>query len=147
MIALHSHTHASDGQHSAEEVVRLARAAGIVTLAVTDHDTVDGLAQARAAGGRLGVEIISGIELSTELNHREVHLLGHFIHDTDPQLVQLATKLREERLRRMQQMVARLNALGIPLTLAEVAKHAGSNNLGRPHLAQALWERGLVSSV
>jgi predicted metal-dependent phosphoesterase TrpH len=147
MIDLHSHTDSSDGQHPPEELVRLAHLAGVRCLAVTDHDTVAGVARARAAGEVLGVEIVAGIELSAELNRREVHILGHFVRPDDPQLMKLSEGLRHERRRRMEQMVAKLVALGIPMTLAEVERQAGSDNLGRPHLAQALLERGLVSTV
>jgi 3',5'-nucleoside bisphosphate phosphatase len=147
MIDLHSHTTASDGQHPPAELVRLAWQAGVRHLAVTDHDTVAGIAAARAAGGSLGVEIFSGIELSAFLDGREVHVLGHFIEPANAALAELSIKLRAERRARMVQMVAKLNALGVPVTLSEAEAFSGGENLGRPHLARALVERGWVGNV
>jgi predicted metal-dependent phosphoesterase TrpH len=116
-------------------------------LAVTDHDTVAGLPRARAEGAARGVAIVAGIELSAQLHRREVHVLGHFVDDAHPELAQFSQGLRDERGRRMAQMVEKMRGLGFPVTVAEVERIAGSENLGRPHLARALLERGWVSSV
>ena len=148
MIDLHAHTTASDGQHAPAELCRLAHRAGVRTLAVTDHDTTAGIAEATAAGQALGLQLVPGIELSAFLDGREVHVLGHFIDPGDPALCELSNLLRGERRARMVRMIERLGALGVPVTLAEVEAFAGeSKNLGRPHLARALVERGWVGSV
>lgn len=147
MIDLHSHTAASDGQHAPAELVRLAHAAGVRQLAVTDHDTVGGLAEAQAAGKALGVEVLPGIELSAVLNGREVHILGHFIDPADQTLRSMSVDLRTERRQRMERMIAKLGQLGLPVTMAEVEAFSGGENLGRPHLARALVERGWVRDV
>lgn len=147
MIDLHSHSTASDGQHAPGELVRLAQQAGVRKLALTDHDTLAGLSEAREAGGRLGVEVFSGIELSAFLSGREVHVLGHFVDAGDAALAALSKDLRVERRQRMEQMIARLAALGVPVTMGEVERFSGGENLGRPHLARALVERGWVGSV
>lgn len=147
MIDLHSHTTASDGQHPPRELVRLAHAAGVRRLAVTDHDTVAGLAEAEEAGRALGVEIFAGIELSALLNGREVHVLGHFIDPRDPTLSSLSLDLRAERRQRMEKMIQKLAQLGVPVTMQEVERFSGGENLGRPHLARALVERGWVKDV
>src|SRR4051812_6940243 len=132
MIDLHAHTTASDGQHAPTELVRLAHQAGVRTLAVTDHDTVAGIAEARAAGQALGVEIIPGIELSASLHGREVHVLGHFVDPENPALASLAEHAKVERRERMVKMIAKLAAMGLPVTLAEVEGFSGGESLGRP---------------
>lgn len=147
MIDLHSHTTASDGQHEPEELVRLARAAGVTTLALTDHDTVDGLARASAAATREGLALVAGIELSAMLFGREVHVLGHFIDPANAALAGLSRGLIRERRARMERMVERLVQMGLPVTLREVERFSGGENLGRPHLARALVERGWVRDV
>jgi predicted metal-dependent phosphoesterase TrpH len=147
MIDLHSHTTASDGQYPPEELVRMALKAGITRLALTDHDTVAGISAARASAQANGLELIAGIELSATLNRREVHVLGHFVEPLEPELARFSESKRSERHRRMEQMIQKLRSIGIPMTLAEVEAQSGGENLGRPHLARALLERGLVSSV
>src|SRR5689334_15844578 len=101
MIDLHSHTTASDGEHPPEELVRLAVAAGVTHLAVTDHDTVAALETARAAGAGRGLEIVSGIELSAFIFRREVHVLGHFVDPHYGELQSFSARLRVERETRM----------------------------------------------
>ena len=147
MIDLHSHTTASDGQYAPAELVALAVRAGVHTLAVTDHDTVDGLAEAREAAAGLGLTLVPGIELSAFVQKREVHILGHFIRADAPTLKDLSRRLRTERENRMEQMVQRLQRLGYPVTLEDVYRVAGEAQLGRPHLARALVERGWCTSV
>ncbi|MGQ0507761.1 MAG: PHP domain-containing protein [Myxococcaceae bacterium] len=145
MIDLHSHTTASDGQHSPTELIRLAAAAGVTQLAVTDHDTVGGLAEATQAAQALGLRVIPGIELSAFVNRREVHILGHFLDPSDEELSGFSRKLRGERETRMIQMVAKMVSLGYPVTMEMVRQIAGDDaNLGRPHLARVLMEMGWV---
>jgi hypothetical protein len=147
VIDLHSHSTASDGEHSPEEVVARAAQAGIRTLAITDHDTVAGLAAARAAGDGRGVRVVPGIELSAFVHAREAHLLGHFVRPEDPRLATLAERLRVERDGRMALMVQKVCALGLPVRLEEVRALAGAAPLGRPHLARVMVEKGYVLST
>lgn len=147
MIDLHSHTTASDGEHSPEALLALARAAGVTVLGVTDHDTVSGLARAHAAAEVEGLGFVPGIEVSATAAGREVHVLGHFVDATERGLARYSDRLREERALRMGRMVDRMRDLGFPVTLQEVERIGGGAHLGRPHLALALLNRGYVSST
>lgn len=147
VIDLHSHTTASDGQHAPEELLARAAAAGVSVLAVTDHDTVAGLEAAAEAARAHGVELVPGIELSAFIHGREVHVLGHFVRPGDEELGQFAERLRGEREQRMEAMVARMRALGYPVHMEQVRELAGEAQLGRPHLARLLVERGWCSSM
>lgn len=140
MIDLHSHTTASDGQHAPTQQLELAAKAGVTVLAVTDHDTLGGLAEATQAAGSLGVRLIPGIELSTWHNAREVHVLGHFIDPHDAQLASLADDSATDREGRMREMLRRLSAAGLTVDFEVVRAIAGSAPLTRPHLARALVE-------
>ncbi|WP_225413018.1 PHP domain-containing protein [Stigmatella hybrida] len=142
MIDLHSHTTASDGQHSPEELLTMAAAAGVTVLAVTDHDTVAGLAAAKAAAATRGVELVPGIELSAFVLGREAHILGHFLRPEDPGIARFADALRTEREQRMKQMVDKMRKLGFPVRMEDVYALAEDAHLGRPHLARVLVEKG-----
>jgi predicted metal-dependent phosphoesterase TrpH len=147
VIDLHSHTTASDGQHTPTELMRMAAQAGVTHLAITDHDTIAGLAEAARAAAELGIRLVPGIELSAFVGEREVHVLGHFIRPDNPQLAQLSATLREERRERMGRMIQKLNALGVWILMEHVLEIAGEAHLGRPHLARALVSRGICSST
>ncbi len=142
MIDLHSHTTASDGQHSPDELLALAASAGVTVLAVTDHDTVAGLAAAKEAAQSRGLELVPGIELSAFVLGREAHILGHFLRPEDPDIARFADKLRIEREQRMQQMVEKMRKLGFPVRMEDVYAIADKAHLGRPHLARVLVEKG-----
>ena len=145
-IDLHSHTIASDGELTPTALLQRAAASGVRTLAVTDHDTVQGLAEAAVAARAAGVELVNGIELSAELNGREIHVLGHFLEPTAPGLVALASEMGAERRERMERMVAKLAAQGFPVTMEAVLAEA-KGAIGRPHLARVLVARGLAANV
>ncbi len=147
MIDLHSHTVASDGQHTADELFAMARAAGITTLAVTDHDTVDGLKACEEAAQKHGLTLVPGIELSAFVGPKEVHVLGHFVDRHEPGIGSFSEKLRGERRTRMEQMVAKLQALGFPVTMEQVLGIAGDAHLARPHLARVLVELNYCTST
>ncbi len=147
MIDLHSHTTASDGEHSPEALLSLARAAGVTVLAVTDHDTVSGLQRARAAADVEGLRFVPGIEVSATAAGREVHVLGHFVDAAESGLSRYSDRLKQERAVRMGRMVQRMGELGFPLNLEEVEQIGAGAHLGRPHLALALLNRGYVSST
>lgn len=147
MIDLHSHTTASDGQHAPRELVALAAEAGVTVLAVTDHDTVAGLAEAMEAARARGVELVPGIEVSAFVLRKEAHILGHFVQPDDADLARLATRLREEREQRMEAMVSKMRELGYPVTMRHVRDVAGDAQLGRPHLARVLVNQGWCLDV
>lgn len=144
-VDLHAHTTASDGALPPAELVALARQVGLAVLGVTDHDTTDGLPAALAAAGG-GLEVIPGVELSTDAPVGEVHILGYFIDYRDAGFQARLAQLRDERVGRAQAMVARLAALGMPLAWERVQALA-SGAVGRPHIAQALVEAGYVADV
>lgn len=147
MIDLHSHTNASDGQHSPSELLEFAARAKVSVLAVTDHDTVAGLSACQAEATRHGIQFVPGIELSVGLNRREVHILGHFIDPQNERLKDLASVLRVERDSRMQKMINKMVGLGFPITLDQVQTLAQGAQLGRPHLARVLVELNYCRST
>ena len=149
MIDLHLHTTASDGRSSPEQLVRAAAAAGITTLAVTDHDTTAGVAAARVAARALGVEVVMGIEITAVLDGRDVHILGYFFDDTYPELVTFLAAQREDRRRRVDAIVERLNALGASINPRAIAKEAADSRkaIGRPAIARALVAAGHARNV
>jgi 3',5'-nucleoside bisphosphate phosphatase len=147
MIDLHSHTTASDGQFAPAAQVALAAKAGVTVLAITDHDTVDGVAEASLEAQRLGLRLIAGIEISIIHNRRELHILGHFVDPTDDELARHAVCLKAERDGRMEEMLRRLASVNIRLDLEEVRQVANGAPLARPHLARALVERRICASV
>jgi predicted metal-dependent phosphoesterase TrpH len=145
MIDLHAHTTASDGRLSPSELVRRAAEAGVTHLAITDHDTVAGIAEARAAAS--GVTIVPGIEVSTRLATKDLHVLGHFVDPEHPALRAFAAAQLRERRARMERMVENLRRLNIAVELREVEAVAGSDNLCRPHLARVLVQKNVVRDV
>lgn len=147
MIDLHSHTTASDGQHSPAELVSLAANAGVTALAVTDHDTVAGLAEAAEAAKAHGMELVAGIELSAFVLRREVHILGHFVRPDFEELARYDARLRVEREQRMERMVEGMRKMGFPVRMEQVRAIAGNAQLGRPHLARLLVEQGWCVDV
>jgi predicted metal-dependent phosphoesterase TrpH len=147
IIDLHSHSTASDGQYPPTEVAKRAASAGLGVWALSDHDTVAGLAEAGRVADDLGVRFIAGIEISASLDRREIHVLGHFIDPTAPELLTLTETIAVRRRERMEAMVAQLAKLGASVSMPEVERFSGGKTLGRPHLARALVAKGLVGSV
>ncbi|MCL2735490.1 MAG: PHP domain-containing protein [Propionibacteriaceae bacterium] len=151
MIDLHTHSTVSDGTDSVPEVIRAAHAAGVEVLALTDHDTMDGVDLAQDCGRREGVEVLNGMEMSTHLLvdniRRPVHLLAYGCSHEDQPLADLLARVREARVTRVPRMLELLAELGMPLTLEEVeAWCATSSTTGRPHVADAMVHRGYVAS-
>ena len=147
LIDLHVHSNASDGTYAPAEVVRLAKEGGLRALALTDHDTIDGLAEAVAAGPRYGVEVIPGVEVSARFPGGSMHILGLDINFPNGHLNERLAVLKRARAERNPQIIAKLNALGIKLTLKQVEKLSGQGQMGRPHIARALMEAGYVRSI
>ena len=142
-IDMHAHSTASDGAFPPADVVGHAATVGLAALALTDHDTVDGVAEAATAGGRLGVRVIAGVELSAFEGARETHLLGLHLADTAGMERGLVT-FRAARRTRAEEIVHRLNRLGVPVTLDAVLAEAGEGAIGRPHVARAIIAGGWV---
>jgi len=143
-IDLHVHSHVSDGALAPDAVVQAARAGGLDVIALTDHDTVGGVAAARAAGARFGVRVIPGIEISARHGNAELHILGYWVDPDSPAMLEHQRHAAVRRRERMQEMVDRLQALGVPVTFDEVLAAAGvdASSIGRPHLARALLAAG-----
>ena len=146
-IDLHSHSTASDGQYAPAEVAERAACAGVAVWSLTDHDSVAGTEAARRAAEALGVRFVAGIELSVHLDRREVHVLGHFVDPGSEALRRFEDLLAEKRRVRMEEMIRKLAPLGVKLTPDEVEQFSGGKTLGRPHVARAIMEKGLVGSV
>lgn len=143
---LHTHSLRSDGAFAPAEVVRMAAASGVAVMALSDHDTLDGVAEAEEAGRSLGLRIVPATELNTESEWGDVHVLGYFLDPADVKLEERLRWLRENRGRRIELMVERLSELGHAVSLERVQEIAQGGALGRPHLAQALFEAGHVKS-
>ncbi len=139
---LHTHSVRSDGHNTPREVVQLAHAAGLAGVALTDHDTGDGLAEALAAGDEFGLEVIPGTEFSAELDGRSLHVLAYWHDHTQPDLAAELLRLRDSRSDRARRMVEHFNALGVAITFERVVEIAAGAPIGRPHLAQAVVEVG-----
>lgn len=146
-IDLHSHSRASDGQYAPAELAERVAAAGVGVWALSDHDTVAGLAPAAEVARRLGVRLVPGIELSAFLDRREIHLLGHFIDPERECLKRFEDLLAEHRRTRMHGIVEKLGALGVRIRVEDIEKHSGGKTIGRPHVARALVEVGAATSV
>jgi len=142
-VDLHTHSTASDGTLSPEGVIEAAARCGLTALALTDHDTIDGVPAARAAGERLGIRVIAGAELSAFHDDSEVHLLALHLTHLEA-LGKSLSDLRALRHIRAQKIVEKLNSLNIPITLDEVLLQSNGGAVGRPHVARALIARGVV---
>jgi hypothetical protein len=145
-VDLHMHSTASDGSRSPADVVRAAQAAGLAAIALTDHDSVSGLAEAQAMGLELGVRIVNGVELSAVEGDAETHLLGLHLRDTSL-LDRGLSDLRDMRQRRAQTIVDKLVALGVAVTFDDVLAQAKGGAVGRPHVARALVGDGWATDV
>jgi len=146
-IDLHSHSTASDGQYRPAEVAARAAEAGLAVWALCDHDTVAGLGEAAEAAAARGLRFVPGIELSAFLERREIHLLGHFVDPIHPALQAFEDFLADHRRQRMRRIVERLGALGVHVTEAAIERLSGGKTLGRPHVARAIVESGVVATV
>lgn len=146
-VDLHMHSTASDGTFVVDDLMKLAASVGLKTLALTDHDTTAALDRAQEVGCGLGMEVIPGIELSAEYGGKEVHVLGYFMEYQDANFQQNLEKFRFNRYGRAEAIVAKLDALGMPLDLKRVLEIAGDAAPQRPHIAEALKERGYVTTI
>lgn len=145
-LDLHVHTTASDGALSPRQVVELARRSRLAVLAITDHDTVAGVAEGLRAGRELGLEVVPGVEISVDSPGGSMHMVGLFIDPANPTLAGWLEDMRRARSERYPRIVARLRELGVEITEAEVEAEAGESVIGRPHIARLLVRRGVVRS-
>jgi len=144
---LHIHSTASDGRLTPAEVVQEAARRGLKFMSLTDHDTVNGIAPAKAAVQSFpGLKLIPGVEISTDIPEGEVHVLGYFIDYTDRELRVKLEGFRNSRLGRARGMVAKLDKLGVHLDWQRIEQIAGSSVMGRPHIARAMLEKGYIGS-
>ncbi len=145
-IDLHTHSTASDGTDSPTSLVEAAAAAGLTTVAITDHDTFAGWSDAADAAQRVGVRLVRGVEISCESEGHSVHLLGYLVDPFDAALAEELARARESRATRLARMVELLAADGIPVTYAQVLAHVPPGATpGRPHIADALVTAGAVA--
>ena len=145
-VDLHLHSSASDGTDAPAEVVRLAVAEDLQCIALMDHDNLDGIAEARVASRAAGIDLISGIELSVDFEGRKMHMLVYFLEPGTGPLQDHLAGLRAGRDRRNTEIIEKLNRLGYDITSDDVATHAGGRSVGRPHIADALREKGHIKT-
>ncbi|MBP2642210.1 MAG: hypothetical protein H6Q67_97 [Firmicutes bacterium] len=148
-VDLHIHTNCSDGIYSPEEIVEFAKAAGLEAIAITDHDTIDGVSKLleRSTTAK-NMEVIPGIEFSTDLPDNEVHILGYYIDVSKSELISQLKLISEDRYTRTKKMVTKLNSLGYEISYDSVLKIAGeATSIGRPHIAAALIDAKYFSNV
>ena len=145
-VDLHCHSTASDGTDTPAELVRNAAAAGLDVVALTDHDTTRGYAEALAALPA-GLTLVTGAELSCRLDGVSMHMLAYLFDPEEPALLAERELVRDDRVPRAKAMIAKLNELGVPVTWEQVSRIAGNGSVGRPHVASALVELGVVPTV
>lgn len=146
-IDLHLHTTRSDGSLPPSQVLALAQKAKVTALSITDHDIVDGIPEAMEAGANLGIEVIPGVEISSRYGDNELHILGYFIDWKDQAFNMRLASLRESRHKRNPLIVENLRAMGLAITYQEVRALAGTDAVGRPHIAQVLMQKSYVRSA
>ena len=139
---LHMHTTHSDGALSPAELLAKVRDAGLGIISITDHDSVGAVEEAIGLGQTLGVEVIPGVELSAVVDGSEIHILGYFIDHRNEALLASLAGFREERLRRAERIVGKLNRMNIPLSMDAVMANVSGDSVGRPHIANALVNEG-----
>lgn len=143
-VDLHTHTTASDGTLTPTQLVARAARLGLKILAITDHDSTEGIAEGRRAGQMHGVEVIPGVEINTDVPGAEIHVLGYFLDPAHAELTAELARIREGRIGRARKMAEVLTAMGAPVRFERILEIAGDGSVGRPHVAQALLEAGHV---
>jgi len=146
-IDLHIHTTESDGSLTPSQVVHYAKEKGLKAIAITDHDTIHGNEEAIKEGISEGVEVIPGVEISVDYSPGTMHMLGYFITTEDPILNEKLTLLQDSRADRNPRIIEKLNKLGLSLTYDEVVQVSEGGQVGRPHMAQVLMEKGYIKSI
>lgn len=148
---LHTHTTASDGLHSPADVVQKAKQAGLAAVAITDHDTISGVAEALKEGERIGITVIPGVELSTVADGIDIHVLAYFTNNSDELWLERLAGISGARVKRNEMILDKLQRLGIGITMDDVESAAADKgkggSIGRPHFAEALIRKGVVSNM
>lgn len=144
---LHAHSTASDGTYTPTELVQLAADLGLCAVGITDHDTTAGVREALEAGRQLGIEVIPGLEISSDYRDTGAHILGYFVDPDSPALQEVIDWFIAERVTRNQAIVDKLAADGYPISIPELEEKFPNTMLGRPHIGQLLVERGCIGSV
>lgn len=147
MIDLHLHTTASDGSLTPEQLVKTAAEKKLIAIAVTDHDTVNGVAEALVVGEKYGVEVVPGVEFGTDYKKTETHILGYFSKENYLGIKKYFDWILEKRHERNRLMISNLNNAGFEVTIEEMYNMADGGTPGRPHLAKCLIEKGYAADV
>ncbi len=145
-VDMHVHTTKSDGMLTPPEVVMKAKEAGLKAVGIVDHDTMEGLEAAYQAGKRWGVEIVPGIELSSQYEGNDIHIIGYYCDSAHPKMIDYIKKFINKRYNRAKKIVQLLNNMGINIAMKDVVAEATSKCIGRPHIAAVLMEKGYVYS-
>jgi len=146
-IDLHTHSSISDGELSPWQLVKIATEKELTTIALTDHDTIDGIDQARSAGKKFGIDIIPGVEFSVNHEDGSMHLLGYYIDHHNSELIRIISKLKSSRSDRNEKIVARLNELGYNVKIGDVLRLSPEGTCGRTHIAKVLVASGKFKTV
>jgi len=144
---LHAHTVHSDGALTPKELLKLAKEKGLRVIGVTDHDTVAGIPEAISVGNELKIEVVPGIELSSEDRGRDVHVLGYYIDTQNDELLEWLYTFRDARIKRAKKIVDKLRDFEIEIPVEEVLKLAGPGAVGRPHIAELMVKHGFVADI
>lgn len=144
---LHLHTTASDGGYSPSELVRKCKNVGLEYVAITDHDTVSGVQEAIEVGSSLGITVIPGIEFSTKEKGQSIHILGFGVDITSQPLLKMLEEQQDMRKTRLRSIVKKFREIGIEMKEEDILTHVDGASVGRPHVAKALVEKGIVSNV
>ncbi|SEK98354.1 PHP domain-containing protein [Paenibacillus sp. OK003] len=149
---LHTHSQASDGMQPPAENVKLAKQRGLSAVALTDHDTVAGVAEAQRAGREYGIDVVSGVEVSTRAGGKDIHVLGYYVNTEDEQFLERLRGLREAREERNHLIIAKLQELGLEISWQEVIDGLGrplepDESIGRPHMADVLVRKGYAADM
>lgn len=145
-VDLHIHSSFSDGKYSIEKVIQLAADKNLKIISITDHDTIDGVELANQISEKYGIKNISGVEVSSEIDGQEIHILGYFIDINNPDLKYYLQQFKTERLNRAERILSNLKKLGVHLTIEEVLQFSESKPITRPHIAFAMIKKKIVSS-
>ncbi|MHB8339076.1 MAG: PHP domain-containing protein [Ignavibacteriaceae bacterium] len=145
-VDLHTHTTHSDGALTPKGLIKKAKDLGIEVISITDHDNLAGFSEASEYGKEIGVEVIPGVEISTDVEDKEVHILAYFVEPFNEELERYLLFFREERMKRAIRIIANLNSIGFDITIDDVLEIAKNSAVGRPHIAQAMLAKGLITS-
>jgi len=146
-VDLHIHTSVSDGRFKPSEIVRKAKDAGLVYIAICDHDSLDGIEEARRTAASIkGIEVLEGVEINTDIPAGELHMLGYCCDIENEEIQSVLETLRTSRVERAVKMIKKLRGLGIKIDYERVEELAGGGSVGRPHIAQAMLEKGYINS-